>query len=81
MEVKDDYVKKCMKCKHSYTKQNESDTLFCSLKKCRYEEFNLTGTGTAERAVCMYSQEEIKDKEQKQFFLDFIERLEKAGKN
>lgn len=43
MEAKDDYVKKCMKCKHSYTKQNESDTLFCSLKKCRYEEFNLTG--------------------------------------
>lgn len=38
----DDYVKKCIKCKHSYTKQNESDTLFCSLKKCRYEEFNLT---------------------------------------
>ena len=28
----DDYVKKCMKFKHSYTKQNESDTLFCSLK-------------------------------------------------
>ena len=34
----DDYVKKCMKCKHSYTKKNESDTLFCSLKECRYEE-------------------------------------------
>lgn len=31
-------------------------------------------------AVCKYSQEEIKDKEQNQFFLDFIERLEKAGK-
>lgn len=34
----DDYVEKCMKCKHSYTRQNESDTLFCSLKECRYEE-------------------------------------------
>ncbi len=34
----DNYVEKCMKCKHSYTKKNESDTLFCSLKECRYEE-------------------------------------------
>lgn len=33
----EDYVKKCQKCKHSYTRQNESDTLFCSLKECRYE--------------------------------------------
>ena len=34
----DNYVEKCMKCKHSYTKKNESDTLFCSLKECKYEE-------------------------------------------
>ena len=34
----DDYVAKCMKCKHSYTRQNESDILFCRLKECRYEE-------------------------------------------
>lgn len=34
----DDYVFKCLKCKHSYTKRNESDTLFCSLKFCRFEE-------------------------------------------
>ena len=33
-----DYVKKCMKCKHSYTRQEESDMLFCRLKECRYEE-------------------------------------------
>lgn len=34
----EDYVKKCMSCKHSYTKQNESDTLFCSCKKgCNYK--------------------------------------------
>lgn len=33
----DDYVKRCKECKHSYTRQNESDTLFCSLKECRYE--------------------------------------------
>lgn len=31
------YVKRCMKCRHSYTKQKESDTLFCSLKECRFE--------------------------------------------
>lgn len=34
-----DYVAKCMKCKHSYSRQKESDTLFCSLKECRYEEY------------------------------------------
>ena len=34
----DDYVRQCMKCQHSYTKQKESDTLFCSLKECRFEE-------------------------------------------
>ena len=34
----EDYVRKCMKCKHSYTKVNESDTLFCSLKECRFKE-------------------------------------------
>lgn len=33
----DDYVERCQRCKHSYTRQNESDTLFCSLKECRYE--------------------------------------------
>lgn len=35
----EDYVVKCMKCKHSYTRVNESDTLYCSLKVCRFEEF------------------------------------------
>ena len=34
----DNYVEKCMKCKHGYTRQKESDTLYCSLKECRYEE-------------------------------------------
>lgn len=33
----EDYVAKCNTCKHSYTRKNESDTLFCSLKECRYE--------------------------------------------
>ena len=34
----EDYVKKCKSCKHSYTRQNESDTLFCGCKKaCKYE--------------------------------------------
>lgn len=36
----DDYVDKCMKCKHSYTRQNDSDTLFCRCRngKCNYQE-------------------------------------------
>lgn len=35
----DDYVKKCMECKYSYTRQNESDSLFCARKKgCIFEE-------------------------------------------
>ena len=34
----EDYVRKCMKCKHSYTKVNESDSLYCSLKACRFEK-------------------------------------------
>ena len=34
----DEYVFKCLKCKHSYTKTKQNDTLFCSLKECRYEE-------------------------------------------
>ena len=29
----DDWVHKCMSCQHSYTKINESDTLFCSVCK------------------------------------------------
>lgn len=32
-----DYVKQSLTCKHSCTRMNESDTLFCSLKECRYE--------------------------------------------
>lgn len=34
----DSWVKKCLKCKHSYTKTKQSDTLFCSLKICKYEK-------------------------------------------
>lgn len=37
----EDYVKKCLKCKHSYTKAKQSDTLFCGLKECKYEENKL----------------------------------------
>lgn len=33
----DDYVKKCIRCKHSYTRIDESDMLICSLKQCRFE--------------------------------------------
>lgn len=34
----DDYVKKCMTCQYSYTKQNECDTLFCSCRSgCNYK--------------------------------------------
>ena len=40
----EDYVKKCMSCKHSYTKQNESNTLFCGCKKeCKYEPIEKRG--------------------------------------
>ena len=34
----DDYVMQCMKCRHNYTKMNESDTLYCSLSECRFED-------------------------------------------
>lgn len=34
----DAYVKKCMECKHSYTRQKESDMLYCSLSECKFEE-------------------------------------------
>lgn len=36
----DDWVHKCMSCQHSYTKINESDTLFCYASKmgeCKYK--------------------------------------------
>lgn len=36
------WVRKCMSCQHSYTKINESDTLFCSVSKsgeCKYKPF------------------------------------------
>lgn len=34
----DDYVKQCMRCRHNYTRRDESDTLHCSLSECRFEE-------------------------------------------
>lgn len=35
----DNYTKKCAECKHSYTRQDESDTLFCGCRKgCNYEK-------------------------------------------
>lgn len=34
----DDSLKKCMSCKYAYTRQNESDTLYCSRKKCCVKE-------------------------------------------
>ena len=39
----DDYVRKCMLCKHSYTRVNESDTLYCSLNICKFEEKRTNG--------------------------------------
>lgn len=36
----EDYVKKCMTCKRSYTRQDEADTLFCfSRNGCKYEKY------------------------------------------
>lgn len=34
----EEYVLKCMKCVHSYVRKEESDTLMCSLKECRFQE-------------------------------------------
>ena len=34
----DDSLKKCTTCKHAYTKQNESDVLYCARKKCCVKE-------------------------------------------
>lgn len=35
----EDYVLKCITCIHSYTRINESDTLFCSCRNnCNYEK-------------------------------------------
>ena len=41
----DNYVEKCMKCKHSYTKKNESDTLFCRLSRHVMHCRNISVTG------------------------------------
>lgn len=39
----DDYVAKCMRCRHSYTTQDESDTLFCScVNGCDFESAERT---------------------------------------
>lgn len=39
----EDYVKKCMTCKRAYTRQNESDTLFCSSRNgCKYEKVEIS---------------------------------------
>lgn len=35
----EEWVYKCLDCKHSYTKRSNVDEIYCSLKKeCRYEE-------------------------------------------
>ena len=40
------YVKKCMNCIHQYTRQDESDTLFCSCKsECKYKKVNQNSKG------------------------------------
>lgn len=40
----DDYVMKCMKCKHSYTRTGENDILYCSIKECRFERIHESST-------------------------------------
>ena len=35
----DDWVEKCMTCKHVYKRINDDETLYCRCRKgCRYEE-------------------------------------------
>ena len=35
----EDYARKCMECKHSYTRRDEADVLFCRCKKgCNFEK-------------------------------------------
>ena len=35
----DDWLKKCIKCKHMYVKKEDIDTVHCSAKKvCHFEE-------------------------------------------
>lgn len=38
----DDWVYKCKKCKHNYTKKKDEEEMFCRLKKgCRFEEVKI----------------------------------------
>ena len=34
----DDWVYKCLKCKHRYYKKRDEEEMFCRLRKCRFEE-------------------------------------------
>ena len=36
----DDWLEKCMSCRHVYRRLDDNDTLYCRCRKgCRYEEF------------------------------------------
>lgn len=37
----DDWVYKCLKCKHSYYKKKDEEEMFCRLKKCKFKEKEL----------------------------------------
>lgn len=39
MDEKEDWVNQCIKCKHSYKRKNDDDTMYCRLRKpgCRFE--------------------------------------------
>ena len=38
-EAIDDWVEKCLTCKHSYKRKDDDDTLYCRCRKgCKYEQ-------------------------------------------
>ena len=37
MEEKEDWIEKCLKCQHSYRRNNDADTIYC---RCRGGECN-----------------------------------------
>lgn len=37
----EDWVYKCLQCKHSYTKKDDAETMYCRLRKgkCQFEKY------------------------------------------
>lgn len=41
MSNTEEWVKKCLSCKHCYRRKDDADTLYCRCRngQCRYEEY------------------------------------------